>query len=148
MTIIITGAAGFVGRELTALLLAAGESVVALDSQVEALGHHVRLHTVAGDIASPNVRAEAFANGCNALIHLATVPGGAAEADPAASRRINIDAMYDLLDLAKASGKASGKKPRVVYASSIPKHRVRFDLEPTKRLLGFEPTETWPQGVK
>lgn len=34
----------------------------------------------------------------------------------------------------------------VVYATSIPKHRVRFDLEPAKRVLGFEPQETWPTG--
>ena len=35
----------------------------------------------------------------------------------------------------------------VVYATSIPKHMVRFDLEPAKRLVGFEPKETWPDGV-
>ena len=95
MTIIITGAAGFVGRELVADLLAVGKAVVALDSHVAALGTHPNLRTVAGDISSADVRAEAFADGCTALVHLATVPGGAAEADPAASRRINIDAMYD-----------------------------------------------------
>lgn len=35
----------------------------------------------------------------------------------------------------------------VVYATSIPKHQVRFDLEPARRLLGFEPREIWPTGV-
>jgi uronate dehydrogenase len=35
----------------------------------------------------------------------------------------------------------------VVYATSIPKHLVRFDMEPAKRLVGFEPKETWPDGV-
>jgi nucleoside-diphosphate-sugar epimerase len=34
----------------------------------------------------------------------------------------------------------------VVYPTSIPKHHVRFDLEPGKRLLGFEPQDVWPQG--
>jgi nucleoside-diphosphate-sugar epimerase len=68
-----------------------------------------------GDICSAAVRAEALRDGCRALVHLATVPGGAAESDPAASRRVNIDAMYDLLDDAKAAG----DRPRVVYASSI-----------------------------
>lgn len=115
MTIIITGAAGFVGRELTAHLLAGGESVVALDSHVGALPPHPNLRAVAGDIATAAVRAEAFKAGCTALVHLATVPGGAAEADPAASRRINIDAMYDLLEAVKAASNT----PRVVYASSI-----------------------------
>jgi nucleoside-diphosphate-sugar epimerase len=119
MTIIITGAAGFVGRELVADLLKAGARVVGMDAHVGALGSHPNLRTVAGDIASADVRAEAFKGGCTALVHLATVPGGAAEADQQASRRINIDAMYDLLEAAKAAGKAQGIRPRVVYASSI-----------------------------
>jgi uronate dehydrogenase len=37
---------------------------------------------------------------------------------------------------------------QVVYATSKPVHRLRYDLEPTKRLLGFEPQERWPQGVE
>jgi uronate dehydrogenase len=35
----------------------------------------------------------------------------------------------------------------IVYASSKPVRRLHFDLEPAKKLLGFEPQETWPQGV-
>ncbi|MEY4268869.1 MAG: hypothetical protein RLZZ58_85 [Pseudomonadota bacterium] len=113
--IIVTGAAGFVGRQLVARLLARGDTVVALDASTAALPGHPALRNVAGDICDPMVRAAAFAKGCRALVHLATVPGGAAEADPAASRRVNIDAMYDLLDAAKAGSAC----PRVVYASSI-----------------------------
>jgi D-erythronate 2-dehydrogenase len=113
--IIVTGAGGFVGRELVRLLLDRGDVVVALDSNLAALPDHAALRKVAGDICSAEVRAEAFKGGCTALVHLATVPGGAAEADPVASRRVNIDAMYDLLDAAKAAG----ARPRVVYASSI-----------------------------
>ncbi len=113
MPIIITGASGFVGRALVRQLLKRGDDVVALDTHSSEIPDAAR--EFIGDIADPSVRDRAFRDGCNALIHLATVPGGAAEADPAASRRINIDAMYDLLEAAKASG----TKPRVVYASSI-----------------------------
>lgn len=113
MTIIVTGAGGFVGRQLVARLLAAGQPVVGMDSV--AAGIPAGARAVAGDIGSAAVRSEAFRDGCTALVHLATVPGGAAEADPAASRRINIDAMYDLLDAAKAAG----TRPRIVYASSV-----------------------------
>ncbi len=115
MTIIITGAGGFVGRALVRRLLARGDAVVALDQSLDALPDHPALRKVSGDICSEDVRAAAFREGCAALVHLATVPGGAAEADPAASRRVNIDAMYDLLEAAKAAG----SMPRVVYASSI-----------------------------
>jgi D-erythronate 2-dehydrogenase len=115
MTIIITGAGGFVGRELVRLLLARGDCVVAMDSNLSVLRDGKALRKVAGDIGSTDVCAEAFRDGCDALVHLATVPGGAAEADPAASRRINIDAMYDLLDAAKSDGICR----RVLYASSI-----------------------------
>ena len=113
MTIIITGAGGFVGRHITAALLERGESVVALDTHAGGIMDGVR--AVVGDLADAKVRADALAEGCSALIHLATMPGGAAEADPAASRRINVDAMYDLLQEAAAAG----TRPRVIYASSI-----------------------------
>lgn len=113
MTIIVTGAGGFVGRQLVQRLLAAGHDVVGMDSMAGGIPAGAR--AVAGDIASPAVRADALGDGCSAIVHLATIPGGAAEADPAASRRINIDAMYDLLHEAKAAG----NRPRIVYASSI-----------------------------
>jgi NAD(P)-dependent dehydrogenase (short-subunit alcohol dehydrogenase family) len=34
----------------------------------------------------------------------------------------------------------------VVFATSRPVHRPRVDMEPTTRLLGFEPQEQWPRG--
>jgi D-erythronate 2-dehydrogenase len=113
--IVITGAGGFVGRELVHALLDAGVPVVGIDSNVDALPDRSCIRKVAGDIGDAAVRTAAFAEGCKVLVHLATVPGGAAEADPAASRRINIDAMYDWLEAARAAGEC----PRVVYASSI-----------------------------
>lgn len=113
MDIVVTGAGGFVGRELVARLLAAGHAVTGIDTQAGGIPAGAR--AIAGDLGDAAVRAEALAQGCDALVHLATVPGGAAEADPAASRRINIDAMYDLL--LEASAASPGL--RVVYASSI-----------------------------
>ena len=115
MTIIVTGAGGFVGRELVAALLASGRTVVGVDSHTGGLPDHPAFRAVVGDIGDAAVREDAFKAGCSSLVHLATVPGGAAEADPVASRRINIDAMYDWLEAAKVAGDC----PRVVYASSI-----------------------------
>lgn len=113
MKVVVTGAGGFVGRQLVQRLLARGDSVTGIDSAAGGIPAGAR--AVAGDLADPAVRGAALDQGCDALVHLATVPGGAAEADPAASRRINIDAMYDLLEEVAAAGTC----PRVVYASSI-----------------------------
>lgn len=113
MRIVITGAGGFVGRQIVDRLLAQGDAVVGIDTQ--AGGIPAGAEAVAGDLGNAAIRAAALAGGIDALIHLATVPGGAAEADPAASRRINVDAMYDLLLEAGAANPGL----RVVYASSI-----------------------------
>ena len=39
------------------------------------------------------------------------------------------------------------EKFNVVYATSKPK-RLMYDLETTKKLLGFAPRESWPQGIE
>ena len=36
----------------------------------------------------------------------------------------------------------------VVYAHSIPRARVVYDPSPARELLGYEPRDTWPQGVE
>jgi nucleoside-diphosphate-sugar epimerase len=113
MKVVVTGAGGFVGRHLTTALLARGDDVTGIDTVAHTIPGGAR--AIAGDLSDQAVRAAAFRGGCDALIHLATVPGGAAEADPGASRRINIDAMYDLLLEAAQAGDC----PRVVFASSI-----------------------------
>lgn len=113
MNVVVTGAGGFVGRELVRSLLERGHRVVGIDSAAGGIPEGAG--AIAGDLGDPAIRAQALAGGCDALIHLATVPGGAAEANPAASRRINVDAMYDLL--LEASAIQPGL--RVVYASSI-----------------------------
>lgn len=113
MRIVVTGAGGFVGRQIIARLLARGDQVVGIDTMAAAIPAGAEV--VAGDLGDPVVRQAALAGGLDALIHLATVPGGAAEADPVASRRINVDAMYDLL--LEAAAVQPGV--RVVYASTI-----------------------------
>jgi nucleoside-diphosphate-sugar epimerase len=36
----------------------------------------------------------------------------------------------------------------IVYASSKPPKLARFDLGPSKQLLGYEPQERWPEGIE
>jgi len=113
MKLLVTGAGGFVGRRIVRQLLARGDAVVGIDTVAQGIPEGAR--AIGGDLADPAIRAAALDGGCDAVIHLATVPGGAAETDPAASRRINIDAMYDLLLEAGALNPGL----RFVYASSI-----------------------------
>lgn len=112
MRVIVTGAAGFVGRVLLRRLVDQGRRVVALDYVANSAPD---FEAIAGDIADPAILARAFAQGCDAVVHLATIPGGAAEADPVAARRINLDATIALSEAAAAAG----TRPRFVFASSI-----------------------------
>ncbi|MCW1403814.1 NAD-dependent epimerase/dehydratase family protein [Novosphingobium sp. MW5] len=112
MTVLVTGAGGFVGRELVRRLLAEGREVTGLDTLAAGIPEGAR--AIAGDLGDAAVRADAL-QGAESIVHLATVPGGAAEADPDLSRRINVDAMYDLML------EAAALRPglRFVFASSI-----------------------------
>lgn len=105
MRIIVTGSQGFVGATLAAKLRAGGHDVVGIDRTPGA--------DLIGDIGDAALIAKAFAGGCDAVAHLATVPGGAAELDPAAAKRVNLDAT---MMLAEAAAKAGA---RFVFASSI-----------------------------
>jgi D-erythronate 2-dehydrogenase len=108
LRVLVTGAGGFVGRAL----------LRALDARHEAIGFdRVLAGTpgIEGDLCDATALARALDTGCEAVVHLATVPGGAAENDPAHAWRVNVDATRALFDAA-----ARASRPiRMVFASSI-----------------------------
>ncbi len=112
MRLAITGAGGFVGRKVVELALARSDcsSIVITDRSLPDAQADPRLHVVQGDITDPELL-DAILAGADAVIHLAAVLGGAAEADPEASRRINLDATLDLIHRTKGR--------RFVLASTI-----------------------------
>ncbi len=108
MRVIVTGAAGFLGRQVVARLTARHD-VVRTD-----LVPCPAPEAIIGDLADPETLARLFATPADAVVHLATLPGGACEADPQRGWRINVDATQALAAAAVRHGVR-----RFVYASSI-----------------------------
>jgi D-erythronate 2-dehydrogenase len=113
MRILITGASGFVGR---AFITALGDEheIVAFDSASNPYSDG-SIRYIQGDLADPALLDEACSDRVDALVHLATVPGGAAEQDPNHAFAVNIDATAALLDRITSAE----APPRVLFASSI-----------------------------
>ena len=126
----MTGAAGFIGRSISAALLARGETVRGVDNfstgKRENLVGLEAMEFIAGDLADPAVCAEAC-KGIEIVFHeaaLASVPRSVE--DPVSTNVACVDATLNLLVAARAAG---GR--RVVYAGSsaaygdsptLPKH--------------------------
>lgn len=112
--VLVTGAGGFVGQALVRAL-AKGWRVIATDRAEMDFAELPSVTVLPGDLDDPQLIAALTAQPLDAVIHLATIPGGAAEADPALAARINVAASMALIDAACAQG----NRPRVVFASSI-----------------------------
>lgn len=56
----------------------------------------------------------------DAVFHLASIPGGAAEKNHALGRSINLDAILGLLEDLRGVRAADGGLPRFVFASTVP----------------------------
>jgi nucleoside-diphosphate-sugar epimerase len=119
--VVVTGAQGFVGQALVKRLLVDGlggkriAKLTLMDIAFDSPGTDPRIEQVAGSIADGAVRARAFASPIDAIFHLASIPGGAAEKNYALGRSINLDATLGLLE--DLRGQASA--PRFVFASTI-----------------------------
>lgn len=116
--IVVTGAAGSLGSALIGALSARSpdEDITAIDVAPD----HTHRATgpvvwISGSLDDPGVLDRARLDEVDIVFHLASVPGGLAERERTLGRRINLDATLGLFDRLAASG----KRPRVVYASSV-----------------------------
>ena len=124
MRVLVTGAAGMIGRKLVARLIAdgkiGGKPVTALDLHdivpVEAVSTpsaHVSIHV--GDLSEPGQAAALMVHKPEIVFHLASVVSGEAESNFPLGYRANLDGSRLLFHAIKEAGHS----PRVVFSSSI-----------------------------
>ena len=119
--IVVTGAQGFVGQALVQRLLADGlngqtvQRLSLMDVGFDAPHADARVVQLAGSIADAGVRAAAYAQPVDAVFHLASIPGGAAEKNYALGRSINLDATLGLLEDLRGQPRPA----RFVFASTV-----------------------------
>ncbi len=124
MHILVTGAAGMIGRKLTAALSQGGLGGTAIDrftlaDVVEAPlpeGFAGQVTPVVTDIGRPESAERLIADRPDLIFHLAAIVSGEAEDDFDKGYRINLDGTRWLFDAIRLAG---DYRPRVVFASSI-----------------------------
>jgi D-erythronate 2-dehydrogenase len=126
MHILITGAAGMIGRKLTARLVCDGAlNARAIDRMTltdivapeKPAGAPFAVATEASDLAGAGAAARAVADCPDLIFHLAAIVSGEAEADFEKGYRVNFGGTRELLEAIRLAG--GGYRPKLVFASSI-----------------------------
>lgn len=127
MTVLVTGAAGFIGMHVSLALMARGETVIGIDNlndyydvslkeaRLERLTGHNAFSFVRGDIGDAAALAEAGQN-ADRIVHLAAQAGVRYSLEnPGAYIQANIVGHMNVIELARAKG---DELTHLVYASS------------------------------
>ncbi|KRA98446.1 NAD-dependent epimerase [Devosia sp. Root685] len=127
MKILVIGAAGMVGRKLTAALLkagqVAGQEISALmladivAPEAPQAGFPVETHAL--DLSAPEAAQTLIAARPDLIFHLAAIVSGEAEADFEKGYRINLDGTRHLLEAIRLASQEGHYAPRLVFTSSI-----------------------------
>src|SRR5258707_7575306 len=126
MHILITGAAGMIGRKLTARVVRDGvlngrtiDRMTWTDIVAPELpaGATFAVATAASDLAMAGAAARAIADRPDVIFPLAAIVSGEAEADFEKGYRVNFGGTRELLEAIRLAG--DGYRPQLVFASSI-----------------------------
>jgi nucleoside-diphosphate-sugar epimerase len=126
MKVMIVGAAGMLGRKLSARIAVEGIGGQAVDSLVLAdvvtpdkPPTRTVVETHAIDLAAPGSAERLVRDRPDLIFHLAAVVSGEAEADLEKGYRVNLDGTRALLEAIRLAGDSGGYCPRVVFTSSL-----------------------------
>ncbi len=124
MSILVTGAAGYIGSALARVL--GSEGVVTTDQAAPA--------AVIGNLAYPKFARSLVTPEVGLVFHLASLVSGGAEQNFELGTKVNLDATRDLLEACRLAGHC----PRFVFASSIAVYggvdEIDDDTPPAPRL--------------
>ena len=133
MKILVTGAAGMLGRKLTERLVRDGgpngqqiDKLTLLDvvPPTNPTSFAGKTDMVAADLSTPGKAARAIEDRPDTIFHLAGVVSGEAEIDFDKGYRVNLDGMQALLAAIRAAGK--DYHPKLVFSSSIAVYGAPF----------------------
>src|SRR4249919_1303203 len=124
MHILITGAAGMIGRKLAARLVKDGQlngqkidrlTLIDVAAPEKPAGFPGEVEVSTSDLSSAGAATRAIAGNPDVIFHLAGVVSGEAEIDFEKGYRVNLDGTRALLEAIRTTG----YKPKVVFTSSI-----------------------------
>jgi D-erythronate 2-dehydrogenase len=125
MHILITGAAGMIGRKLSTRLVQNGGlneqsidrlTLIDIVPPEPPLGFNGAVDLVTSDLAAPGAAAQAVAARPDVIFHLAGVVSAEAETDLEKGYRANLDGTRALFEAIRVTG--DGYKPKVMFTSS------------------------------
>jgi D-erythronate 2-dehydrogenase len=120
MRVLMTGAAGMIGRKVAERLVRDGHlggrplEALVLHDVVRPGTEGAMVTALEGDLSAPGAVEALVAHRPDVIVHLAGVVSGEAEADFGKGYRVNLDATRALLEAVRAAG----LHPRFVYAST------------------------------
>jgi nucleoside-diphosphate-sugar epimerase len=126
MHILCTGAAGMIGRKLTARLMQDGAldgraisclTLMDIVAPEQPAGGAAEIITAPVDLAAPGVAEQAIAGRPDVIFHLAAIVSGEAETDFEKGYAVNFAGTRALLEAIRLAGERY--RPRLVFASSI-----------------------------